>query len=421
VSDISADKIFRQAALDRLASPEQLDGLVRLTGLRLWIALATLLTLLAMAVAWGIFGSVPTRVMGKGILVNRGSRIVELTAPAAGQLTELRVQVGDMVAKGQDIGAVTQRDTEQKLASARSEVRDRTAELERLRAQVAREMPLRASYFEAQRSAYNRRIAAGDERKGYLMSRLAQLQPLAERHLVTQERVDQTRDQLDQTLQDIANAAGSLAQLEQQRTQEMGQDDQRVLMAERNLAEAQRKVSELEGSYERSMRIVAAVAGRVSELTAQPGGSLNQSQPVVKIETGGQGLDLMLYVPPEKGKQVKLGQSVQVAPSWARKEEYGTVVGQVEWVSDFPVSDEGLRTTLQNDTLVREYTKDGPPFAVKVGLERAPETVSGYRWTSEKGSALPLSSGTPANGEVTVKTQAPITLVIPLLKEVTGL
>src|SRR5689334_21602294 len=60
---------FRAAALDRAASPEQLDHLVVITKPADWILTLVVCIALGAAVLWSIFGRVPTRVSGEGILI----------------------------------------------------------------------------------------------------------------------------------------------------------------------------------------------------------------------------------------------------------------------------------------------------------------------------------------------------------------
>ena len=79
--------IFRKVALERLSSPEQLDQLMQVTNPQGWLALVGLCALLAAALLWGIFGSVPTETTGEGILLRQGG-VSELVAagtePTAG-------------------------------------------------------------------------------------------------------------------------------------------------------------------------------------------------------------------------------------------------------------------------------------------------------------------------------------------------
>ena len=65
--------LFRKAALDKLASPERLDVLVRVTSPTGWLALLTLGAVIVGVVIWGIVGSIPDRIDGQGILLRGGS------------------------------------------------------------------------------------------------------------------------------------------------------------------------------------------------------------------------------------------------------------------------------------------------------------------------------------------------------------
>ena len=49
----SKKDIYRQSALDRLSSPEHLEDLMQVIGLKGWIALSGLCVILVGAVAWG--------------------------------------------------------------------------------------------------------------------------------------------------------------------------------------------------------------------------------------------------------------------------------------------------------------------------------------------------------------------------------
>ena len=61
--------MFRKEALERLSSPERLDRLMRVTNAKGWVALAVAVVALAGLVLWGIFGSIPTKISGHGILM----------------------------------------------------------------------------------------------------------------------------------------------------------------------------------------------------------------------------------------------------------------------------------------------------------------------------------------------------------------
>src|SRR2546422_381673 len=112
-------QIFRAAALERLSSPEQLDRLVTITGPRTWLALLALCLLVASACAWSVFGSVPRRVAGHGILVPLGGSVYDAMASATGNVTSIAVAPGALVQKGEVIAEITQPAARQTLDHAR--------------------------------------------------------------------------------------------------------------------------------------------------------------------------------------------------------------------------------------------------------------------------------------------------------------
>ena len=54
--------LFREEALERIASPDELDRLMPVTSPKGWLALIALLALVMAALLWGVFGRIPIQV-----------------------------------------------------------------------------------------------------------------------------------------------------------------------------------------------------------------------------------------------------------------------------------------------------------------------------------------------------------------------
>jgi hypothetical protein len=98
-------QIFRKVALERLSSPEQLDQLMQVTTPRGWLALLALIGLIVTVVAWSFSDTIPTEVVGRGILL-RGGHVLRIVASSAGQVETVSVRVGDSVRQGQPIATI---------------------------------------------------------------------------------------------------------------------------------------------------------------------------------------------------------------------------------------------------------------------------------------------------------------------------
>lgn len=79
-------RIYRQAALDRLASPEQLDHLVPVVDARGWLALAVCAVLALGVLAWSLAGALPVEVAARGTLAGDGLALLHVPAAAAGAI-----------------------------------------------------------------------------------------------------------------------------------------------------------------------------------------------------------------------------------------------------------------------------------------------------------------------------------------------
>ena len=89
-----------------MLSPDELDRLMRVTDPRGWLALIALFALVAAAVVWGVFGTIPVQVSGdEGVLLGGDSRS-QAVSQTSGLVTDLRVEIGDRVQEGQVLARV---------------------------------------------------------------------------------------------------------------------------------------------------------------------------------------------------------------------------------------------------------------------------------------------------------------------------
>ncbi|ALG74217.1 hypothetical protein VY88_18025 [Azospirillum thiophilum] len=416
-----SERLFRKAALDRLSSPEELDRLVVLTTPRGWLALGAVLGLLALALAWSVIGTIQTRVTGPGLLVSSGGRVFDAVATASGTLVAPLVKPGDTVTAGQLLARIDKAELEQTLDHAKAVLGEREDDLARRAAQLEREAQARRANFTARRAALRQVVAAAETRVQFLDTMLRGQEDIASRGFTTRQRVEDTRQELAAARQKVSDARSQLLQIDTEELDMSSRAEQTLTGARDRIADARRRVDELTLQLEQDTRILSPTDGRVTEWKLADGARVGAGTPVVSIESGSRGLQLVLYVPPEHGKKLKPGMDVRIAPSTVRKEEYGTLVGRVAEVSDFPSTPQGMQAVLQNDRLVTQFSAKGPPFAVRVDLIPEAGTPSGYRWSSGGGPAMTVTSGTPAEGEVTVREQPPLAFVIPALRKATGL
>ncbi|MGH6712254.1 MAG: NHLP bacteriocin system secretion protein [Bradyrhizobium sp.] len=420
MSDLS-QRTFRAVALQRAASPEQLDHLVRITRPFDWMLVFAICIALIGAVTWGIVGRVPTRAEGQGILISGGGRVVEAASAAPGRLATISVLVGDRVTQGQPIAEIVQTDIQQRHAAAVEVFREKERQHADLIDKTKRELASKAQNFAKLEAAFNQVIKATTQRIEYLTNDVKTLEDLMAKGLTTRRTLEERRRDLtdaqqrkEDTLNEILKIRSTQSDLETQRERENQ-------TSEFALNDARRQMESAASLLTQNTQIISPVDGRVLEIKVSAGAVLAVGAPVVAIESEGNKLEALIYIPAERGKNVKLGMPVRIEPSTVKREEFGTMVGTVVTISDFPMTPQGMAAVLHNDTLVTRFSKEGAAYAATVSLEPDPETVSGYRWAVGQGPPTRLTSGTLTRAEITTRRQRPLDLVVPLFKKYTGI
>ena len=412
-------QLFRQAALDRLSSPEQLDRALTVTTSKTWLALAAIAVMAAAVVTWSVKGEVPTYVKASGILLSHGGAVVDAVPSGVGTLSRIIPAAGDPVEKGEIVAEVINREVIERHRGALALVEERERALGDFRSAAAAEDALVEENVGRQRERLER-IELGNRRQvEAARQRLENHQQLYQDRIVTRVTVERSQQAFDRAERDLFNTLRERDNLESRELRRQNDRETRTTEVEARLQAAKRQMNELAARLD-TQRVLAPVAGHVTEIKATVGSVLRPGQPVLSIKTVEGELGTLIYVSPTEGKKIKPGMEVLITPATVRREEHGSLKGTVENVSEFPASQEGMIAVLQNRQLVQALSEDGAPYTGRVLLERDPSTSSGFAWTSPKAAGEKLTSGTLASVEIKTKSQAPITLVVPLIKETFG-
>jgi HlyD family secretion protein len=411
--------IFRKVALERLSSPEQLDQLLQVTDPKGWMALGALGLILLSSLAWGVWGAIPTEATGEGILLRRGG-VSDLVAPGAGQIEEVLVGIGDVIEKGQPVARIRQEELQRQIADSQAKLaglRDEYRERQRYSTEQER---LRARDLAQQRANLELSIQTLDTEVGLLRKRLVDQEELLKDGLVTKQTVVATQQELNAKLDQRESRRLELNSLESKRLESSQQLAQELETRERAQRDLELEMRELEAKLRENREIRSPHAGRVLELLVDRGDVVNPGEPVLNLEVMSEELMAVLFVSASDGKRVQPGMEVRISPSTVKREEYGSLIGEVTKAAAFPATQRGMIKLLGNEALVNKLMETGPLTQVDVALKHDPSTPTGYRWSSSRGPTLEISSGTLARGDIVVKEDRPINLVIPTLREKLG-
>ena len=411
-----AKETREKEAKERFRPPEHLDRVLSVTTAKAWLALAVLMIMVAAVVAWAVLGEISTYVQAEGIFLSRGGTVFDAVASGDGKLARIIPAVGDAVKKDDLVAEIVDEETLERHAGAVALVDERAQTLRDREAEAKEENALALQHVARQRKRLLHLERTGRALVRTARKRLRVDQALLERGVVKREAVERSEQALDLARRNLFDAMRRREELEADDLRRWSDLKLRVTEAKAQHLDAERQVNELAALIE-SWRIRAPVSGRVIEIKTHPGDTLEAGQSVLSVETGGEGLDVLIYVPPMDGKRVEAGMPALVSPATVRHEEFGYMIGTVERLSAFPASLNGMIAALQNEDLAKTFSKDGPPYPGRVALTLDPSTTSGFAWTSPQAAAVVVTPGTLATVEIEVSSRPPVALVVPWIKE----
>jgi len=92
---LTGETTFRKKSLERISSPEQLTDYIKVSNPGVWLVLAAVVLLLASALVWAVFGTLPTT-LSVSAYVSNGAAVLYVDEATAGELEPgLQARIGD--------------------------------------------------------------------------------------------------------------------------------------------------------------------------------------------------------------------------------------------------------------------------------------------------------------------------------------
>jgi len=413
------EQLFRQDVMDRLNSPERLDELLRITSPRGWIALLSLALVIVTALAWGIYGTISTKVEGSGIFIDPEG-VHPVISLGSGRLSSIRVKVGDIVEVGQLVATMTNPDVQKQLDNQKIMLSALEKEYAQEKNLMEKESESKRRVLGAQRDNITSSIKIQDSKAKWLKDRLSAYEDLFSEGYVLKQNVVQTRLDLDNTMLESEKLQNELGNNHLQEVELQESLQQRIFKQKFDIEQAKGKVELLERQLEESTQVFSPIKGTVISLEAMEESMIQTGMTILNVEPLEPGLKVFMSVSAMKGKKIQPGMTAEITPTTVKREEYGYIFGTVLDISEFPITADSLMRLFNNRSFVEDAIRLGPLTSVNIEPVKDTTTRSGFKWSSQKGARVLVTVGTLCSGEVVVKLQSPISLVIPKLKEWIG-
>ncbi|HET7871075.1 MAG TPA: NHLP bacteriocin system secretion protein [Terriglobales bacterium] len=412
--------IFRQVSLDRLSSPEQLDQLMRVTSPKGWVALTAVFLLLAGAVVWSCVGSIPTTAAGQGVIVRRGG-VLNVVTRGGGLVLDLNVKVGDKIRANQIVATIGQPVLAEKINAMRQTLAEAQRQREHAMQIRTNSSKLQIDALDRQRANAELQIKELEDQEKLTTEQVAADDQLVEKGLITKQQAIGTKQKLISLRDGMASLRAQIKQFDAQKFSFESQPQQEDEEMQARISSLQRELAGAEKELNMAETVVSPYSGEVLEVKAHPGGTVSMGAPIFSIQPDVTNLELVAYLPSSQAKETKVGMEVQISPSLIKREEFGFMKGEVEYVSNYPATTAALMSNFENESLARVLSGSGPVTEVRVRLRGSSYTPSGFEWSTSKGPDILIRSGTICSLKVVTKRQKPISLMFPYIREKLGM
>lgn len=418
-------QLFRPAALAKISNPDQLDHVLQVVRPLHIVGIAVVSMVLLAGVAWGILSSAPVKVKGQGILLS-SEGVADVTAPSVGRLQQILVKPGDWVETGQTLALLNRPGALDDLTAKRAELQDGRSQLQMQKTMRDDNQERQIALMGIKRRALEERLLKLQEQRSALQERRRKESELQTKGFVTSSKINDTDALLAELDNQIAGTRNNSTELLVQQQAEETQKAQQIREIQFRVASLERQVDNMAREYQRDRIVTAPTAGSVVELSLNPGDLVAPGTSVMRLlsatsattASGNGAVHAIIFVSNNDGKKVKEGMPAQIMPSTTRLQKDGFIHGKVIKVAKIPSSRDGMMRRLKNATLVDSLLSTGAPFEMEIALDTAPQSPSGYRWSSGDGPDISIDVGTMAQANMVVGQQRIISLVLPAFDHV---
>lgn len=368
---------------------------------------------------WGIFGSVSEYVRGEGLLISGESSIYSISTPTgAHHLKEMRVKQGDTIKAGQAIAYFKSPELSLEIAILKEKDDYFKKTLFDYQKTYEQELQERLSLLNEQKQILNRIVQSEKQNIEQIQSMLNATNSLNFKGLVRNIDKRHLEQQFVDAQRALENGYNQLISNTVAFNTFKDSWQERIRNLEIKAKETAISLKDQEGKLNLAQEVNSHVAGKVIYIHKNAGDSVKDGESIATIAAVEGEIKAIVYLSGLEGKKARPGMKALISPTIIKKEEYGSIEGEVERISDFPESPQEILSVLKNETLVKNLTAKDPPIKAIINLKKVGDK---FKWSSSKGPEFSISEGTYITATILVKDRSPISLIIPAFNKFVGI
>ncbi len=371
-----------------------------------------------MVLLWSIFGKIPVKIKGKGVIVQREYESV-VTSTYPGVVRQIYFKIGDSVEQGDRLIRLEQFDLDQQISEKLFEIDKALMEDSVKKVNLREEFIRHNAEVDKESSVLRQRIGVLEDESDYYAKLLNDKKELFDKGIISRSEYETAVFQKKQVDVNLNEARARLNALLKRNKQFNDNYRLQMLRLQKDMEDLENRKNDILAKSIKYTYIVSGFSGIVQEVIARKDVLVSPGEKLFTISSlsDGSRLDAVFFIPFNTLEQVTKGMAAHVAPFNVDKNRYGQILAGVTYVSEYPASNEYIAQTVNNDDFVNLVTAAGPVYMTRATLLTDSTTKSGLKWTSLGGAPYKIKEGTICEAEVIVDYYPPISYVIPWFKK----
>lgn len=407
-------KIFREAALKKRLQEESGDDLLTIVPHYNRLGLYFLLGVTLLTLFWLFFGALPVEIKGTGIFMNEKG-LFGIEAQSRGFVNQILVQPESIVKKGDPLIILSDSKQDVSLEYANKQLSFLENQYETLKARYAAEELKLKTGLQQQIDNNKKKIEKLEKEIPTLEKDYEKKQNLVKEGLVSTTTVLEAQNLLLQRKTALETTKSTIASLEANLTKTYHAEELKSL--EQRILE-QKQTKDILELNKRFSQITSPFDVHVLEVLVRVGDPVVEGKNTIWVESANNQIkDIIVFafVNPDIGKRITIGQQIYVQPTIINAQEFGSIICKVINVSPTMMANEEIEAFIHDKGLEAYLTRGIiNPYLLTIEPKLDPTTISGLKWTSQKGGPFIITTGTVCTISGVAFYERPIVTLLPL-------
>jgi HlyD family secretion protein len=367
------------------------------------------------AIIWSIFGSIPQRVEGMG-MIDTVEGLERVTSISNGRISEVKVKLNDQVKAGDVLFTINMPERKFSIDQMKLSISQLKQKKNITFSGNTKSTLIKKKSDELSELNVKKNLEEINKSILFYKKRVVEEKKLLDKGLITYAQYFAVQQDLASMKMNKISTEEQLNLISLNRNEWNLNNNINEIDLSSQLTVLEVELADLIEEYKFETEVTAKTSGFIRQINIKPGDIVSPEYilAIINANEDKKNYILNLYVPFTANALISKGMDVDIELFSVDPNLYGYLKGSVKYVAPYISETEGLQNVLENSSLIKYLDAKGGVYRLIVDLETDPNTFSGFKWSNKKGPPMKIHPGQLSAAYVNVKVKAPIDYVLPI-------